>query len=162
MTSQQPFLSRSASVLTRQRPCKSLPLFRLPSHEASLEWCVQICVILILPNTCWKHFRYWQCFHYFISVLFTLAITQSKHPQQQKCTTRAGDTSEQHCPWLKANAYTGNPHFSKVCITPLRFFGRPTLITVSANWMKSKEDFRFYGKNSKKWNSFCICWVARL
>lgn len=44
------------------------------------------------------------------------------------------------------NIKTGITCILKVCVRPLRFYERPMLVPVFANWRKLKEEFRFYEK----------------
>lgn len=52
-------------------------------------------------------------------------------------------------------------HFSKVCVMPLWFDKRLTLITVFANWKKSKKNFCFYEKGWKVKAMFSICFATK-
>lgn len=52
----------------------------------------------------------------------------------------------------------GIPYSSKVYVTLLHFYERPTLVSVFANRKKSEEDFRFYekGEKWKQWSEFVL------
>ena len=55
--------------------------------------------------------------------------------------------------------YTGTP-FSKVCLTPLRFYERPTLAPVFTNGKKPEEDCCFYRKRQKVKMALRVCFAA--
>ena len=53
--------------------------------------------------------------------------------------------------------YIGLSCFFKVCLMPLFFYKRPTLVPAFANWVQSKEDVCFYEKRRKAKIAFNIC-----
>lgn len=61
-------------------------------------------------------------------------------------------------PWPR-QAGTGIACCLKVCIRPLCFYKRPTLVPVFAKWKKSKDDFCFY---QKKWKARKPVFIQRL
>ena len=59
---------------------------------------------------------------------------------------------------------TGIPHFMKVCVMPLCFYQRPTLVPVFTNQKKkkSKDDFCFYKKRQKAKIALSVCFAGAM
>ena len=63
----------------------------------------------------------------------------------------------------RGSLHTGIPHFLKVRFMPLCFYGRPTLVTVSANQEKSEEDFAFTTKKTWKTKTvLSVCFAGAI